>query len=110
MTLLTLHNHGLQSFLEWSLNHSLFLHEGHFCDGQALGLIVREQHPLPAETHFWSQGYLALKVTTHTSGLQPLLAALAEAVHLGEILSEIVLPFILQVLLVALEQLGGIGL
>lgn len=45
----------------------------------------------------------------HTA-LQPLLAALAEAVHLGEVLGEIVLLVVLQVLLVALEQLGSTGL
>lgn len=42
--------------------------------------------------------------------LQPLLAALAEAVHVVEVLGEIILPLLLQVLLVALEQLGSAGL
>lgn len=42
--------------------------------------------------------------------LQPLLAVLAEAVHLGEVLGDAVLPVLLQVLLEALEQLGGAGL
>ncbi len=42
--------------------------------------------------------------------MQPLLAALAEAMHVGEVLGEIILPVVLQVLLVALEQLGSAGL
>lgn len=50
---------------------------------------------------------LLVAVLLRKTTLEPLLAVLAEVLHVCDVLGEVLLPVLLQVLLVALEQFGS---